>query len=229
MLLVSWGRARDAGPSPIIPLPLPLQLSTWGRGRGRLGVEVWVPSRRRGWWGCGCWQWPSPAAGGHPAARVRRCGAASVAPQPETLRARASATSSSTVGSGPGRGMKARGPSRGPFSPRLPWGARSWQRQGWGLQPASTCASPVAGCLPYRGFPESWDAFIANPSVAAPQILVSSLPHEGLYPAPKRPFPQSSLADECAVLYPAASFEILRSKKHRLFTPVSLIVYTKTP
>ena len=69
-----------------------------------------------------------------------------------------------------------------------------------------TCASPVAGCLPYRGFPESWDAFIANPSVAAPQILVSSLPHEGLYPAPKRPFPQSSLADECAVLYPAASF-----------------------
>lgn len=92
-----------------------------------------------------------------------------------------------------------------------------------------TCASPVAGCLPYRGFPESWDAFMTNPSVAAPQILVSSLPHEGLYPAPKRPFPQSSRADECAVLYPAASCEILRSKKHRLFTPVSLIVYTKTP
>ena len=119
-----------SSPSPHLKLP------TWGRGRGRLGVGVWVPSRRRGWGGCGFWQWPSPAAGGHQAARVRRCGAASVAPRPETLRAKASATSSSTVGSGPGRGMKRVGPSRGPFPPRLSWGVWSWQQQGWGLQPA---------------------------------------------------------------------------------------------
>lgn len=95
-----------------------------------------MPSRRRGWGGCGCWRWPSLAAGGHPAARVRRCEAASAAPRPETLKARASGTSSSTVGAGAGRGMKARGPIPRPLPPRLAWGAGSRRRRGWGLHPA---------------------------------------------------------------------------------------------
>lgn len=135
---------------------------------------MWVPNGRWGWGCCACWQWPSPAAGGRLAARVRRCGVASAAPRPETLRARASATSSSTVGAGAGRGMKASGLIPRAAPPALrgeTWSPRSgrelhpphldFQR---GRQPSSHCSSA-----------ESWDAFIANPTVAAPCTLVSIL------------------------------------------------------
>lgn len=205
-----------------------LKLSTWGRGRGRLGVGVWVPSRRRGWGGCGFWQWPSPAAGGHQAARVRRCGAASVAPWPETLRAKASATSSSTVGSGPGRGMKARGPiPRALPSPPLLGSlelvaARLGTSASLPALPLSPVVSPTAASRNHgmRLWP--------TPLLQLPRSSSAPSPLRDCILHLKDRFPFSSPANECAVPSPAVSLKILRSKKRALFTPVSLIVYIKT-